>query len=189
MILKEIFGGISINKAGQSNLSCFVITEYKQRPELNARVFFYYQKEGGVGMEELFLRIGAIAGAATAIGTCIWKFVIKPFIIVPYREKCEARMEKDREFVKEELAFRKKVLEELGVLKDKLDDNQLDIIHLQRYKLKTEHDRLMRQGWCTEAEREGIIDLYDRYATDKGRNSLAKSFKDDVLGLPREPKH
>lgn len=47
LILKEILGGISINKAGQSNLSCFVITEYKQRPELNARVFFCYQKEGG----------------------------------------------------------------------------------------------------------------------------------------------
>lgn len=135
-------------------------------------------------MEELFLRIGGIAGAATAIGTCLWKFVIKPFIMVPMRERREERERKEREFIKEELEFRKKVLEELSVLKDKIDDSQVDIVHLQRYKLKTEHDRLMRQGWCTDAEKEGIIDLYDRYATDKGRNSLAKSFKDDVLGLP-----
>lgn len=139
-------------------------------------------------MEELFLRIGAIASAVTAIGTCIWKFAIKPFVVIPYREKRDAKQEKEREFIREELAFRKKVLDELSVLKDKLDDNQIDIVHLQRYKLKTEHDRLMRQGWCTDAEREGIIDLYDRYATEKGRNSLAKSFRDDVLGLPREPK-
>lgn len=131
-------------------------------------------------MEELFLRIGGIAGAATAIGTCAWKFLIKPFIVTPLRERREDRAEKEREFIKEELEFRKKVLEELSVLKDKLDDNQIDVAHLQRYKLKTEHDRLMRQGWCTDAEKESIVDLYDHYATEKGRNSLAKSFREPL---------
>lgn len=135
-------------------------------------------------MEELFLKIGGIAGAATAIFTFGWKWLVKPFIYLPMKEKREAREAKEREFLQEEMAYRKKVLEELSILKDKLDDNQVDIVHLQRYKLKTEHDRLMRQGWCTDAEKEGFVDLYDRYATEKGRNSLAKSARDDVLGLP-----
>lgn len=138
-------------------------------------------------MEELLIKLGGIAGAVTAVGTLVWKFFIKPFIVIPIKEKKEARDESERKFLQEEAAYRKKVLDELSILKDKLDDNQLDIVHLQRYKLKTEHDRLMRQGWCTDAEKEGIIDLYDRYATEKGRNSLAKSFKDDVLALPTTP--
>ena len=136
--------------------------------------------------EEILLKGGGIAGAISAILGLLWKYVVNPFIVSPRkRRKEEAARERERT-KNEEIEYRNKVFEKLDALSEILNDTQKDVGYLQMHELKSAHSRLMIQGWCSDGEKAGVIDLYDRYKS-KGRNSLAESFADDILSLPPYP--
>lgn len=61
------------------------------------------------------------------------------------------------------------------------------MVYQQRYDLKMAHARFMQQGWCSEEEKATYLDMYDYYKIDRNRNSLANSYKSDVMNLPNHP--
>ncbi len=48
------------------------------------------------------------------------------------------------------------------------------------------HDNYTRQGWCTAAEKEQVLNMHKSYAA-KGRNHLSASYEQDILALPETP--
>ena len=52
--------------------------------------------------------------------------------------------------------------------------------------LQNAHDNYTRQGWCTAAEKEQVLNMHKSYAT-KGRNHLSASYEQDILALPETP--
>lgn len=45
----------------------------------------------------------------------------------------------------------------------------------------------MQQGWCSDAEKGAVLDLYDYYRNDRKRNSLVESYRRDIESLPHMP--
>lgn len=124
---------------------------------------------------------GSIAGAISAIIALAVK-QFKP--IRERKQKEKAELAAYRKGVKETLdSFTTKITE----LSEKMDNYEKDVIYQQRYDLKMAHARFMRQGWCTEEEKAAYLDMYDYYKIDRNRNSLADSYKSDVLSLPNCP--
>lgn len=68
-----------------------------------------------------------------------------------------------------------------------MDGYEKDMVYQQRYDLKMAHARFMQQGWCSEEEKATYLDMYDYYKIDRNRNSLANSYKSDVMNLPNHP--
>lgn len=125
-------------------------------------------------MEELILKWGSIAGACSAVFALLWK-MLKP-------------IHDNRKKEKEELAaYRTDVKSAIDRLETKLDEHQEDIAYLQRYELKTAHVRLMEQGWCSPEKKSAVLDLYDHYKEQRGRNSLVESYRKDIESLPHCP--
>lgn len=144
-------------------------------------------------LEEVIINAGTIASAIAAVIGLLWKFIIKPLIVAPYRKRKEAAAKAKAE----EDAFKEKVLSKLESLSAKQDAMQTDLTAqiqstqddlglLQWYKLKETHSRLMEQGWASDDDKEAFARLYDAYKA-RGRNSVAPSFMDDVLELPLHP--
>ena len=52
--------------------------------------------------------------------------------------------------------------------------------------LQNAHDNYTRQGWCTAAEKEQVLNMHKSYAA-KGRNHLSASYEQDILALPETP--
>ena len=50
--------------------------------------------------------------------------------------------------------------------------------------LQNAHDNYTRQGWCTAAEKEQVLNMHKSYAA-KGRNHLSASYEQDILALPK----
>lgn len=124
---------------------------------------------------------GSIAGAISAIIALAVK-QFKP--IRERKQKEKAELAAYRKGIKEALdSFTTKITE----LSEKMDNYEKDMIYQQRYDLKMAHARFMRQGWCTEEEKAAYLDMYDYYKIDRNRNSLADSYKSDVLSLPNCP--
>jgi len=69
----------------------------------------------------------------------------------------------------------------------KLEDVQKDSAYLQMYELKQAYATYMAQGWCSPEARASIFALYNYYKEEKGRDSLADSFVDDLKRLPSRP--
>lgn len=125
-------------------------------------------------IETEVLKWGGIAGALAAVCGLICKLCrpIGKWLTKGRRERRE---------------FQEKVLAGQKAIEDKLDDTQRDIAYLQMHELKLAHARLMLQGWCPEEERASLLALYDRYKEEKGRDTLADSYKNDIASLSPYP--
>ena len=83
--------------------------------------------------------------------------------------------------------------EEIGV--EELEENltgeaeqqqEEDLAILTWAFLQNAHDNYTRQGWCTAAEKEQVLNMHKSYAA-KGRNHLSASYEQDILALPETP--
>ena len=61
-----------------------------------------------------------------------------------------------------------------------------DLVILTWAFLQNAHDNYTRQGWCTAAEKEQVLNMHKSYAA-KGRNHLSASYEQDILALPETP--
>lgn len=125
-------------------------------------------------MEELILKIGAVAGAQSAVIALLWK-ILKPVNDRRKREKAEVA------------AYRERNSATLARLEQKMDKEEEDIAYLQRYELKQAHAQLMVRGWCSSEEKAAVLDLYDHYSGERKRNSLVESYRRDIDSLPSKP--
>lgn len=141
-------------------------------------------------VKEVLNNWAAFAVALTSIGAALWKFVINPFIVTPYKLHAKAKAKTKAE----EDAFKETVLTQLKELSQKQDSmlkdlssqissTQDDLGLLQWYKLKETHSRLMDQGWANDDDKESFGRLYEAYKA-RGRNSVAPAFMNDILELP-----
>ena len=125
-------------------------------------------------MEELIIKIGAVAGAQSAITAVLWR-PLKSIHDQRKREKAEVA------------AYRAKNAATLARLEQKMDKEEEDIAYLQRYELKQAHAQLMVRGWCSPEEKAAVLDLYDHYSGERKRNSLVESYRRDIETLSSHP--
>lgn len=125
-------------------------------------------------MEELILKIGAVAGAQSAVIALVWK-ILKPLHSRRKQEKADVA------------AYRARNAATLERLEQKMDKEEEDIAYLQRYELKQAHAQLMVRGWCSPEEKAAVLDLYDHYSGERKRNSLVESYRRDIEFLPSTP--
>lgn len=116
----------------------------------------------------------AFLAALGGIAGLIYKYLIKPAVDRNAEEK-----KKLREQLKEMsdcIAALQKAVKEVGT----------DVGYLQHDRLQQGHDHWMKRGYCPPGDKENLIDMYDRYIS-QDRNSLYKSYKQDLLELPPTP--
>ena len=70
-------------------------------------------------------------------------------------------------------------------------ENKIDIITsrdalLWKDRLVEAHTNAIQKGWCSPAEKERIVQLYDAYI-GQGLNSLHKAYKKEIIALPEQP--
>ena len=58
--------------------------------------------------------------------------------------------------------------------------------HSAKTPMSESQDNYTRQGWCTAAEKEQVLNMHKSYAA-KGRNHLSASYEQDILALPETP--
>ncbi len=73
----------------------------------------------------------------------------------------------------------REIRKEIAIINDDTGDLLCD-------RLTQAHDYYMREGYCPEGEKRRLCDLHRRYRS-RGKNHLADSFEQDLLGLPDEP--
>lgn len=61
-----------------------------------------------------------------------------------------------------------------------------DLADLLWDRLQQAHDHFVKQGWCSAADKQRLIEMHTRYAA-KGRNHLSASYEEDILHLPEHP--
>lgn len=125
-------------------------------------------------MEEIILKIGAVAGAQSATIAFLWK-------------PCRAMHERRRKEKADLAAYREGVANAIERLEKKMDNEEEDIAYLQRYEQKQAHAQLMVRGWCSSEEKAAVLDLYDHYSGERKRNSLLESYRRDIDSLPSTP--
>lgn len=128
-------------------------------------------------MEAQIVKWGGIAGAVSAILG----------LGVAANKIAEQRKLKKQEFQNLVLAKLDEMRVKQDELSEKIDDTQEDIGFVQMHELKRAHAFLMKQGWCSDEEKGGLLLLYDRYKNIKGRDSLIDSFADDIKALKPFP--
>lgn len=110
---------------------------------------------------------------AAFIGICgaVYKYAVSP--VLKKRKEREDKLDQTLRKNTEALEDLKKSVKELST----------DVGFLQHDRLTQGHDHFMRLGYCPEHDKQNLIALYDRYIS-QDRNSLFKSYKDDILALP-----
>ena len=112
--------------------------------------------------------------ALLGIGGLIYKYLIKPAVDRSAEEKRKLR---------EQL---KEMSDSIAALQTAVKEVGTDVGYLQHDRLQQGHDHWMKRGFCPPGDKEKLIDMYDRYIS-QGRNSLYKSYKQDLLELPPSP--
>ena len=84
------------------------------------------------------------------------------------------------------IALYKWVGQPLKKLLDRDKQQNDDLAILTWAFLQQAHDRYMRQGWCSTAEKEQITAMHKSYVA-KGRNHLSETYEADILALPEHP--
>ena len=121
-------------------------------------------------MEAFINNAGAIAGSISAILALIGLLLIKPI---------KKRIARKKQEKKEEMDFRKLVLEKLDGITD-------DVADLQYERLSQAHDFYMSQGWCPTSKKNQLCNMYQSY-TGKGRNHLSAHYEQEILCLADRP--
>ena len=101
------------------------------------------------------------------------------YLVAPYLKRRKAREERLDAVLKEQT-------DTLKELKSSLNELARDVGYLQHDRLVQGHDYFMKKGFIPEHDRQNLIAMYDRYL-ERGRNSLFKSYRDDLLSLPPAP--
>lgn len=113
---------------------------------------------------------------AAFLGICgaVYKYGVQPVM----------KRRKDRELKQEKvLTDMAKSVKDLQVSVEELGK---DVGFLQHDRLVRGHDYFMKLGYIPSHDKENLIQMYDRYISQK-RNSLFKSYKQDLLDLPPAP--
>lgn len=113
---------------------------------------------------------------AAFIGIC---GAVYKYAVLPIMKRRKAREEKQE-----------KILNDLaGAVKDlqsSVKELSTDVGFLQHDRLTQGHDHFMMLGYIPTHDRENLVQMYDRYISQK-RNSLFASYKQDLLNLPPSP--
>lgn len=126
-------------------------------------------KAVGTFIKDCWAYLAALIGILTAV----YRYLIKP--VIDRRKK----KEQEQEDILKGLATSVKELQ------DSVKEISKDMGFLQHDRLIQGHDYYMRLGWIPTHVQENLIQMYDRYIS-QGRNSLFKSYRDDILNLPPE---
>ena len=110
-----------------------------------------------------------------------YKYLVQPVI----KRHIKAQDERD-EYQKQMMGKIEGISVEIGDLRDDIEEVSKDVACLQHDRLQQGHDHYMRLGYCPPGDKENLTMMYDRYIS-RGRNSLYKSYKDDLLELPNTP--
>lgn len=121
-------------------------------------------------MEEFLTNSGKLAGSISAILALLTLVLFNPI---------KKRVAKHKAEKKEQVDFRKAVLEKL----DRITD---DIADLQYERLSQAHDFYTSQGWCPTSKKAQLCNMYKSY-TGKGRNHLSAHYEKDILDLADKP--
>lgn len=116
----------------------------------------------------------AVLCALIGIAGLAYKHLIKPAVDRYTDSKVKLNEKLDR--MCETITGLESAIKEVGV----------DVGYLQHDRLQQGHDHWMKRGYCPPGDKENLIDMYDRYIS-QGRNSLYKSYKQDLLDLPSTP--
>ena len=84
------------------------------------------------------------------------------------------------------IALYKWVAQPLKKILDRDKQQNEDLAILTWSFLQQAHDRYMKRGWCSTAEKEQITAMHRSYVA-KGRNHLSETYETDILGLPDHP--
>ena len=113
---------------------------------------------------------------AAVVGICgaVYKYFLLPEI---KRRKEERKAHAEAmQALRDEIKGMRKELTELGK----------DVGFLQHDRLRQGHDHWMKLGYCPPGEKEELVNMYDHYIK-RGRNSLHKSYRQDLIDLPPDP--
>ncbi len=122
-------------------------------------------------MEEFLNNGGRVAGSISAILGLLTLVLFNPVKKHITKHKAEK---------KEQVDFRKTVLEKLDGITD-------DIADLQYERLSQAHDFYTSQGWCPTSKKAQLCNMYKSY-TCKGRNHLSAHYEKDILDLADKPR-
>lgn len=120
---------------------------------------------------------------AAVIGICgaVYKYIVQPIL----RKRKKAQEERDA-FQHLMMGKIEGIGKEIGDLKMDIEEVSKDVGYLQHDRLQQGHDHYMQIGYCPPGDKENLTMMYDRYIA-RGRNSLYKSYKEDLLNLPNTP--
>ena len=133
--------------------------------------------EGLLNVKEILL---AIIALVTAVVT-IRKWAVKPLEKLSERLTKEMREANHRQDEKIEILTEKMTNLEKIVMT--LSDDQ---ITLYRDRLIELHNLAMDKGWVSAAEKQRIVELYDRYI-DSGHNTIHHNYRSEIVALPERP--
>lgn len=119
--------------------------------------------------------------AVIGLGGVLYKWLIFP--IIKRRKKAQEARD---EYQKQMMGKIEGIGQEISQLKSDIDEVAADVGYLQHDRLQQGHDHYMSLGYCPPGDKENLTNMYDRYIS-RGRNSLYKNYKQDLLDLPSTP--
>lgn len=126
------------------------------------------------GTIEFIKEFWALLAAVVGICGAAYKYVISPYF---------KRKKQEKQRLHDQLVEMRNLIADLQLA---IKEVGIDVGYLQHDRLQQGHDYWMKRGFCPPGDKENLIDMYDRYIS-RGRNSLYKSYKQDLLELPPTP--
>lgn len=121
-------------------------------------------------LQGFLVMIIALAGSLITIK----KFLLKP--LTETNQKLDRMIEENR---KSDEAQNVRLKDIEGQLAQIRHDNG----KLWKDRLVEAHTVMMERGWCTAAEKQRLVELFDSYI-ESGHNSISHQYRSDILGLP-----
>lgn len=112
--------------------------------------------------------------ALIGIGGAVYKYIVLPIVKRRKKEK------------KERSELLREIRNKIDGIETEMKELGKDVGYLQHDRLQQGHDHFMKLGYCPPGDKENLIDMYDRYIS-RGRNSLYKNYKKELLDLPPDP--
>lgn len=131
----------------------------------------------GIWVKDFWAYVAAVIGICGAV----YKYLIQP-VLRRRRKAQEARDEYQKQMMQKIEGIGNEIIQ----LKDDIEEVSTDVGYLQHDRLQQGHDHYMKLGYCPPGDKENLTMMYDRYIS-RGRNSLYKSYKKDLLDLPNTP--
>lgn len=123
----------------------------------------------GTFLKDCWAYLAALVGIVSAL----YRYVIAPVL-----KKRRERQQKQEDILRE-------LSESVKAMSKSVGELSTDVGFLQHDRLVQGHDHFMKLGYIPIHDQENLIKMYDRYISQE-RNSLFKSYRDDLLSLPSE---